>query len=111
MMWIIWKARNLAIFEGKKRNVLSIVQQITYSIQTYSSQPIKAKKFRKIGNPPCMYFPCGFFDGASNSKAAGVGYNLYLNESHNFEFTLGVRYGSNTKAELLSLWVFCFLPK
>ena len=51
-----------------------------------------------------MFFPCGFFDGASNSKAAGVGYSLYLNESHHFEFALGVGYGTNTKAELISLW-------
>ena len=35
---------------------------------------------------------------------AGVGYCLYLNESHHFEFVLGVGYGTNTKAELLSLW-------
>ena len=47
MMWIIWKARNLAIFEGKKRNVLSIVHQITYSVQTYSSQPVKVKNSRR----------------------------------------------------------------
>ena len=51
-----------------------------------------------------MYFPCGFFDGASTNKTAGVGYNLYLNESHHYEFALGVGYGTNTKAELLGLW-------
>ena len=51
-----------------------------------------------------MYFPCGFFDGASSNKKAGVGYSLYLNESHYFEFALGVGYGSNTKAELLGFW-------
>ena len=37
MMWTIWKARNLSIFEGKKRTVLSIVHQITNSVQIYSS--------------------------------------------------------------------------
>ena len=51
-----------------------------------------------------MYFPCGFFDGASANKTTGVDYSLYLNESHHFEFALGVGYGSNIKAELLSLW-------
>ena len=73
MLWIIWKARNRAIFEGKKRNVHSIVQQISYHVQTYSSLPDKVKKLRKIGDPPCMYFPCVFFDGASVNKSAGVG--------------------------------------
>ena len=25
MMWIVWKARNLAVFEGKKRNIYGII--------------------------------------------------------------------------------------
>ena len=29
---------------------------------------------------------------------------IYLNASHYLEFSLGVGYGTNTKAELLSLW-------
>ena len=33
-----------------------------------------------------------------------VGYSIHLNESHYFEFALGVGYGSNTKAELLGMW-------
>ena len=41
---------------------------------------------------------------ASNCNIAGVGYCIYFNESHHYEFTLGVGYGTNTKAELLSLW-------
>ena len=36
---------------------------------------------------------------------AGVGYCIFLNDSHYLEFSLGVGYGTNTKAELLSLWV------
>ena len=51
-----------------------------------------------------MIYPCGFFDGPSTTTAASVGYILYLNESHSFEFALGVGNGSNTKAELLCLW-------
>ena len=35
---------------------------------------------------------------------AGVGYCIFFNESHHYEFALGVGYGTNTKAELLSLW-------
>ena len=51
-----------------------------------------------------MIYPCGFMDGASRSMIAGVGYCIYLNESHYLELSLGVGYGTNTKAELLSLW-------
>ena len=51
-----------------------------------------------------MIYPCGFMDAASSSMIAGVGYYIFLNESHYLEFSLGVGYGTNTKAELLNLW-------
>ena len=104
MLWNIWKARNLAIFEGKKRSVLCIVQLITLQVQTYSYRPVKVKRHRQIGTPPCLYFPCGFFDGAFVKKIANVGFSIHLNETHHYEFTLGVGYGTNTKEELMGLW-------
>ena len=104
MLWNIWKARNLAIFEGKKRSVLYIVQLITLQVQTYSYRSVKVKRYRQIGAPPCLVFPCGFFDGASVKKTVGVGYSIHLNETHHYEFALGVGYGTNTKAELMGLW-------
>ena len=61
MLWNIWKSHNLAIFEGKKRNVLNIVQLITNHVQSFSYQSVKVKRYMQIGNPPCLYFPCGFF--------------------------------------------------
>ena len=51
-----------------------------------------------------MIFPCGYFDGASTSTAASIGFCLYFNENHRLDFALGVGHGSNTKAELLGLW-------
>ena len=36
---------------------------------------------------------------------AGVGFCIHLNDYHYLEFSLGVEHGTNTKAELLSLWV------
>ena len=33
MMWTVWKARNLAVFEGKKRNIHGIIQQILPTVQ------------------------------------------------------------------------------
>ena len=44
MMWIIWKARNQAIFKGGKRNIFSIVQQITSSAQVLSSLTVNGLK-------------------------------------------------------------------
>ena len=103
-MWAIWKARNLHIFEGKELSALGIMHQITYSLQLYCPPAHKVKKTRVIGPDPIQVFPCGYFDGAFANYVGGVGYCLHLNESHSFEFALGVGNGSNTKAELLGLW-------
>ena len=56
-----------------------------------------------------MSFPCGFFDGACNNRIAGAGLCIYLNDSHYLELSLGVGHGTNTKAELLSLWALLHL--
>ena len=53
---------------------------------------------------PVLFYPCGFMDGASKCMTAGAGFCIYLNETHRLEFSLGVGHGTNTKAELLSLW-------
>ena len=34
----------------------------------------------------------------------GIGFSLHLNESHSFEFAVGVGLCTNTKAELVGLW-------
>jgi len=103
-MWAIWKARNNNIFEGKKMPVLSLLHQIVYSSQMYCPPAMKAKKSRALVSGPVLVYPCGFFDGASISNIGGVGFCLFLNESHSFEFALGAGYCTNTKAELVGLW-------
>jgi len=50
-----------------------------------------------------LVFPCGFFDGASAGNIGGVGFLIYLNESHYFNFALGCGHSTNTRAELLAL--------
>ena len=105
MMWIVWKACNLAVFEGKKRNIHGIIQQILLTVQAPIHGTVSKKgRSRNIGNPPVKIFPCGFIDGASNNLTVGVGFCIFLNDSHFLEFLLGVGYGTNTKAKLLSLW-------
>ena len=88
--------------------VLNIFHQFMYAAQLSPSRPVtlnrKRKKTRQIGPGPCMIFPCGFFDGASISTAAGARYILFLSEKHHLDFALGVGRGSNTKAELMGLW-------
>ena len=105
MMWIIWKARNLAVFEGKKRNIYGIIQQIFLTVQAPLTGTVtKNLRRRLIGTPPEKLFLCGFIDGASKNMIAGDGFCIFLNDSHFLEFSLGVGHGTNTKAELLSLW-------
>ena len=105
MMWMVWKARNLAVFEGKKRNIHGIIQQILSYVQAplHGTVP-KKDRSKLIGKPPVMPFPCGYFDGASNNMIAGAGFCIFLNDTHYLEFSLGVGLGTNTKAKLLSLW-------
>ena len=74
-------------------------------MQPLTILPVKRiKSARNLGQPPPMNYPCGFIDGASNCRVAGVGFCIYINDGHHMEFSLGVGHGTNTKAELLSLW-------
>ena len=57
-----------------------------------------------MGHGPKLVYPCGFFDGASTKNIGGIGFCLYLNESHSFDFAMGARLCTNTKAELVGLW-------
>ena len=97
-MWIIWKARNSFIFEGKKLTILNIIFQIEKLSQLYQPPCRKAKNPRALGSGPSLAYPCGFFDGAFAKNIGGVDIYLYLNMSHSFEFALGAGTCTNTKA-------------
>ena len=92
-------------FRREKRNIHGIIQQILSTVQAPFHRIVSKKGHsRHIGSPPVKFYPCGFIDGASNNRIAGAGICIFLNDSHFLEFSLGVGYGTNTKAELLSLW-------
>ena len=103
-MWVVWKVRNISIFEGKNVPVTSIFHHITCFSHMYCPSVIKVKKSRTIGLSHVLVYPCGFFDGASAQGAGGAGYVLILSEAHTFEFELGAGPCTNTKAELIGLW-------
>ena len=83
---------------------MSLIQQIVYYSQLYKPAILKVKKPRDVGSGPILVFPYGFFDGATANSLSGVGFYLYLNESHSFEFAMGVGTCTNTKAELIAPW-------
>ena len=98
------------VFEGNVRDIHSIIQQIILFVQPPVIGAVPKKyRCRKIGHPPVLIFPCGFMDGASKNKTAGAGLCIFLNDSHFLEFSLAVGFGTNTKAELLSLWALLHL--
>ena len=72
---------------------------------------MKGKKSRVLGHGPKLDYPCGFFDGASTKNVGGVGLCLHLNESHSFEFAMGVGLCTNTKAELVGLWALLHITQ
>ena len=84
-------------------HVISLIHQIAYFSQMYCPSVIKVKKSRNLGPGPTLVYPCGFFDGASAKNVGGVGFCLFLNESHSFEFALGVGSCTNTKEKLIRL--------
>ena len=91
-MWTIWKVMNVSIFEAKTVPIISLLHQISYSLQLYCPTVTRVKKHRAKGPGPTLIYPCGFFDGASVNNTGGVGFCLHLNELHSFEFALGVAY-------------------
>ena len=81
-----------------------MIQQVVYLLQMYCPPAKKGKKSRALGPGPELAYPCGCFDGASTKFFGGVGFCLYLNESHSFEFVVGERLCTNTKVELVGIW-------
>ena len=94
MMWIFWKAHNRALFEGGKRNSYSLIKQIISTVKALPSS-IASRKVRRrlLGRAPYLIFPYGFMDGASRCMTVGVGFCIFLNETHHLEFLLGVGCG------------------
>ena len=81
-----------------------MLHQIEYYTQLYPVESVKNKKSWIPGHGLILVFPYGFFDGAAADYKGGVGFSLALNESHSFEFAMGVGFCINTKAELMTLW-------
>ena len=102
IFWGIWLLRNQCLFEDKIPVFHALISRIDHFLITYPA-PVKIQKIREIGPKPGWVFPCGFLDGASAGNIGGLGFMIYLNDSHYFSFSMGCGRSTNTRAELLAL--------
>ena len=70
--------------------------------------PVQERKTKSniIGPPPELIHPVGFFDGAASTGKGGAGILIAISKVHSIKIKLGCGSSTNTKAELLALWVF-----
>ena len=66
--------------------------------------PQLRNKSRQSGPKPLHVFPVGYFDGAAQWNMGGVGFVIYISETHYYCFSVGCGMCTNTRAELLALW-------
>ena len=55
-----------------------------------------------------LKYPYGFFHGATTLKIDGASILLGINPIHSFKIKLGCGNNTNTRAELLALWVLLY---
>ena len=65
-------------------------------------------KSKIIGPPLELIYLVGFFDGATSARKGGAGVLLAISKVHSFHIKLGCGSSTNTKPELLALWVLLY---
>ena len=110
LLWNIWKLRNGCIFEDKQPSIYAIFLQTVALLHLYPV-PKKKVKYRNIGTPPQIIYPCGFFDGAAAGNIEGSGFMIHLSGTHCLYFSLGCGSSTNTRSELLALWALLSMTK
>ena len=66
------------------------------------------KVTRRIGNPPVLNYATGFFDGASTLGNGGAGTMLVISKEHFLKIRMRCGKSSNTRVELLALWILLY---
>ena len=64
-----------------------------------------------MGPEPVIAYPFGFFDGVATSSIGGVFIYLSISHVHSFNLKLGCGHSTNTKDELLALWVLLYFAE
>jgi len=111
VLWGIWLHINNVLFKGFRPNIKEVCRKI-YKIMIEYKVENNTEKLQVLVNP--MFFgnsPIGFFDGAATSSNSGIGVLIKLSSSHTVKAFMSIGVGSNTRAELITLWTMLFLSK
>ena len=71
----------------------------------------KTKKSRVVGPLPVIKYPFGFFDGETTLETGGAGIHLGISLTHTFNIKFGCGHNTNTRAELLALWILLYFAE
>jgi ribonuclease HI len=108
--WHLWIERNRALFENRSPSTLAVFYRV---LATFSWQPSSLKLI--INKEIDLRLPAGYtlacFDGAAqaNGSCCGAGGFFRAHPERITKWILNCGPGTNTKAELLGLWVSLLL--
>jgi ribonuclease HI len=104
--WQTWKERNLAVFEDRPPSLQAVLHRILSTFQL-QQKPIKFIQIKARDYSIAEGSTLICFDGAahSNGLCCGAGGTFKSHPSRITNWFLNCGVGSNTKAELMGLWV------
>jgi len=106
----MWLHMDEVIFEGVKVSVRVVCFRLLDLFEHF--QVVKGSKARQI-NPPSFFMdiPSRWLDGVSQrwNLKCGAGRVIKLNGSINYHWRFNCRVGTNTRRELLGVWVLLLM--
>ena len=85
-----------------------VIHQISHLMRFYPVKEHK-EKIRTIKAAPDMVYPCGFFNSDATDSRGAARVQIVISSSHTINFKLGCGASTNTRAELLALWVLLYV--
>lgn len=103
VIWHLWKARNLIIFQDKPVHWHQAEARIIAAFNDLPKPP--PAPIRRIHPPPNIdrSIPWAFFDGAANQQGCGGGIIIHKSDQHYYKIKAGLGMGTNNFAELITL--------
>ena len=111
ILWELWRNRNHLIFEGKRTGpsiIASRVVKVFSELGGELSISVSTRRAARLTNPLApQYNMMGFFDGASqaDNSLCSAGAILRMTDQSYFKLWMNYFSGTNTKGELLGLWI------